>query len=122
MTTTPNPATVTTSDAERAAVLLSDTDLRRIYTRVMGGNRFDGNELMLMREVEHAVNEKHGAALPIDFKQATDQGGWQLVPKEPTDDMLLAAEISGPRGYGDLYVVMLAAAPTLQGVADGDAA
>ena len=30
-------------------------------------------------------------SLPIDFKQASEQGGWQWVPKEPTEAMLTAA-------------------------------
>lgn len=36
------------------------------------------------------------------------------VPIEPTEDMLLAAELSQPRGYRELYVAMISAAPVQQ--------
>lgn len=37
--------------------------------------------------------------------------GWKMVPTEPTEDMLFAAEMSQPRGYRALYEVMVAASP-----------
>ena len=46
------------------SVLLTDTELARIYRRVTGATRFDESALMLMREVEHAVNEKRAAPAP----------------------------------------------------------
>jgi hypothetical protein len=124
------------------AQALSDTDLRRIHQRVTGANRFDQSTLMLMREVEHAVNEKHAAALPIDFKQATDQGASPLIARALAE----WNEDDGPvmwwawcghdwagepafcgtpndsdwPGYHTHWTVH-PAAPTLQGVADGDA-
>jgi hypothetical protein len=46
------------------SALLSDTDLARIHRRVTGANRFDQSALELMREVEHAVNEKRAPEAP----------------------------------------------------------
>ena len=40
--------------------------------------------------------------------------GYVLVPVEPTEDMLFAAEQSQVRGYRELYAAMLAAIPTLK--------
>lgn len=37
--------------------------------------------------------------------------GYALVPVEPTEDMLFAAELSKPRGYRDLWAAMLASVP-----------
>lgn len=127
-----------------------------------------------LHRLEKLINEvKSQPDLPIDFKQATDQGGWQLVPKEPTPEMIAAmaviectatcinrfdddteeeVPILGMAGSEEAYAAMLAAAspypddivvgpcicgswpggkclkcpriaaaPTLQGVADGDA-
>jgi len=61
-------------------------------------------------------------SLPIDFKQASEQGGWQLVPKEPTPEMLDAVmEPDKPGhysvrvtrfGFSDAYRAMLDAAPS----------
>lgn len=39
--------------------------------------------------------------------------GWRLVPVEPTEDMMFAAEMSAPRHYRDLYRTMIDAAPSL---------
>jgi hypothetical protein len=43
---------------EPASVLLTDTDMARLHRRVTGAARFDPCALELMREVEHAVNER----------------------------------------------------------------
>lgn len=44
------------------SVLLTTTELARIFRRVTGANRFDETQITLMREVEHAVNQKRAAA------------------------------------------------------------
>lgn len=169
---------VATRDAERAS---ADYEV---------GEWIEQHRLAISRDarrslVELIVFARAAAALPIDFKQATDQGGWQpaaylltrpsgfswvlmpfditpytraifeaegttieplyaaqikaptedgrqLVPKEPTEtmlddgwDALDAADNEGdfvsPEGIKRLWRAMLAAAPTLLGVADGDA-
>lgn len=71
-------------------------------------------------------------ALRIDFKQATEQGGWQLVPKEPTPAMVDAFHCEDGDSARNKWRAMLAAAPKqpspqseegslFLGVADGDA-
>jgi hypothetical protein len=54
------------------------------------------------------------AAAPPQPVPAEPPAGWKLVPLEPTPDMLLAAELSNPRGYTDLYRAMLSATPLVQ--------
>lgn len=53
-----------------------------------------------------AAHDAAQQAAPVAVPQ-----GWKPVPVEPTEDMLLAAELSKPRGYRDLWAAMLAAAP-----------
>lgn len=72
----------------------------------------------LLNEV--AVNGKKGDPFSADIElvavhalaaqPAQQPAGWKLVPIEPTDDMLFAAEKSEPRGYRELYSAMVDAA------------
>jgi len=57
-----------------------------------------------------ALRDALRAALAAEQPQPV-ASGWRLVPVEPTEDMLFAAELSLPRHYRDLYRAMLDAAP-----------
>jgi hypothetical protein len=50
-------------------------------------------------------------ALASSPSSAPAESGWQWAPKEPTEDMLFAAEMSKARGFRELYMAMLANAP-----------
>lgn len=172
MTTTPNPAPVTTSDAERAAfeAWLPTYWNRETYT----ADDEESGKLYCEDWVQGAWamwNHLRSTALRIDFKQATDQGGWQPIATAPRDGkpIILGFEMDeeyggfvgqgrwheedhdGPdnmghdagfmddqfdffkcaRSFGNpayqhnglqpTHWQPLPAAPTLQGVADGDA-
>jgi hypothetical protein len=142
---------VATSDAERAAYPALPEGWTTTMTPDPEGTPFTWFDEAQMRAYVDADRKerqlsacnfclseaaKARAALPIDFKQATDQGGWQLVPKEPTPGMcdagvegrmqyllnLNPGYVSEPQDEeAASYRAMLAAAPTLLGVADGDA-
>jgi len=47
----------------------------------------------------------------LAYKQVNPQPaqGMVMVPEEPTEAMLMAAEMSKPRGYRDLYKAMISA-------------
>ena len=55
------------------------------------------------------------AALESALREALQPAGWQLVPKEPTEEMLAAAERDSTyygRVFANAYRAMLSAAPT----------
>jgi hypothetical protein len=121
------PVAAATSDAEHDENWWHDLAARHA-TRDWNAEGYLGSVKALVKD---AITS---SALPIDFKQATDQGGWQLVPKEPTEEMLTAAShasmqhlldcINDPakadalgseenirKTYANRYQSMLAAAP-----------
>lgn len=88
--TTPNPAPVTTSDAERAAfeAWLPAYWNRESYT----ADDEEGCKLYCEDWVQGAWamwNHLRSAALRIDFKQATEQGGWQPIATAPKGEKVI---------------------------------
>lgn len=130
------PVAVATSDARRAASFFEPVAYLHYASKKPSLRRVDFNAQPTTLEkasgwktikLTECLPDATAPALPIDFKQATDQGGWQFVPKEPTEAMHQAAVRTIVRCSGNadfpprVYRAMLAAAPTLLGVADGDA-
>lgn len=82
------PAGAALAVADASSALLSDTDLARIYRRVTGASRFDESALMLMREVEHAVNEHRALAAPaVDAREQfyETQPDGSVLPVDPSE-------------------------------------
>lgn len=65
----------------------------------------------LCKEAADEIERLQSELAALRAAQPEPVAGWKMVPTEPTEDMLFAAEMSQPRGYRALYEVMVAASP-----------
>lgn len=121
---------------QAAPVAVAPSDAERESADYEVGEWIEQHRLAISRVarrslVELIVFARAAAALPIDFKQATDQGGWQpaaylLTRPSGFSWVLMPFDITPYtraifEAESTTIAPLYAAAPTLLGVADGDA-